>query len=421
MSFIFDDAHLEVKFYEDKLNVKFIGRKDRDFEDVFIPFNPGFKVKSVKQVEKYETGSIELEKTPISISAMYVRDFSRTIEIKLEGNVKPLFFEFWGSKNKNAHYLKQETLWYPFILLNRKTLSLYEVGMMLTNRHKEVEVNIHDKNKECKTVVSAEPKDDNTWCGFDLEPISLIRDKFSRTKMYNTMNYRCKIYVKENFKRLEINDIAEIFDEALYSLNKLLRLKPKYKTLYLIVLKGGGGFKSNNMIVLDSTTQPSKVKLFEHLTHELLHEWWPKVIADNKLLWMSEAIPEYIASLFSYIKEYRDEIHLKPFINMANKGLQASDYKPLATIPVHLTETEYNIVRGIGVLLLHKIASSIDVNNFLKLISKLSKETGLNLNKLINAFKTYKVPEKLIKWFIEVIEGKTKPKIDKLTTNTGKL
>ncbi|OYT27723.1 MAG: hypothetical protein B6U95_05655 [Thermofilum sp. ex4484_82] len=119
--------------------------------------------------------------------------------------------------------------------------------MMLTNRHKEVEVNIHDKNKECKTVVSAEPKDDNTWCGFDLEPISLIRDKFSRTKMYNTMNYRCKIYVKENFKRLEINDIAEIFDEALYSLNKLLRLKPKYKTLYLIVLKGGGGFKSNNM------------------------------------------------------------------------------------------------------------------------------------------------------------------------------
>ena len=421
MSFIFDDAHLEVKFYEDKLNVKFIGRKDRDFEDVFIPFNPGFKVKSVKQVEKYETGSIELEKTPISISAMYVRDFSRTIEIKLEGNVKPLFFEFWGSKNKNAHYLKQETLWYPFILLNRKTLSLYEVGMMLTNRHKEVEVNIYDKNKECKTVVSAEPKDDNTWCGFDLEPISLIRDKFSRTKMYNTMNYRCKIYVKENFKRLEINDIAEIFDEALYSLNKLLRLKPKYKTLYLIVLKGGGGFKSNNMIVLDSTTQPSKVKLFEHLTHELLHEWWPKVIADNKLLWMSEAIPEYIASLFSYIKEYRDEIHLKPFINMANKGLQASDYKPLATIPVHLTETEYNIVRGIGVLLLHKIASSIDVNNFLKLISKLSKETGLNLNKLINAFKTYKVPEKLIKWFIEVIEGKTKPKIDKLTTNTGKL
>ena len=421
MSFIFDDVHLEVKFYEDKLNVKFIGRKDRDFEDVFIPFNPGFKVKSVKQVEKYETGSIELEKTPISISAMYVRDFSRTIEIKLEGNVKPLFFEFWGSKNKNAHYLKQETLWYPFILLNRKTLSLYEVGMMLTNRHKEVEVNIHDKNKECKTVVSAEPKDDNTWYGFDLEPISLIRDKFSRTKMYNTMNYRCKIYVKENFKRLEINDIAEIFDEALYSLNKLLRLKPKYKTLYLIVLKGGGGFKSNNMIVLDSTTQPSKVKLFEHLTHELLHEWWPKVIADNKLLWMSEAIPEYIASLFSYIKEYRDEIHLKPFINMANKGLQASDYKPLATIPVHLTETEYNIVRGIGVLLLHKIASSIDVNNFLKLISKLSKETGLNLNKLINAFKTYKVPEKLIKWFIEVIEGKTKPKIDKLTTNTGKL
>ena len=421
MSFIFDDAHLEVKFYEDKLNVKFIGRKDRDFEDVFIPFNPGFKVKSVKQVEKYETGSIELEKTPISISAMYVRDFSRTIEIKLEGNVKPLFFEFWGSKNKNAHYLKQETLWYPFILLNRKTLSLYEVGMMLTNRHKEVEVNIHDKNKECKTVVSAEPKDDNTWYGFDLEPISLIRDKFSRTKMYNTMNYRCKIYVKENFKRLEINDIAEIFDEALYSLNKLLRLKPKYKTLYLIVLKGGGGFKSNNMIVLDSTTQPSKIKLFEHLTHELLHEWWPKVIADNKLLWMSEAIPEYIASLFSYIKEYRDEIHLKPFINMANKGLQASDYKPLATIPVHLTETEYNIVRGIGVLLLHKIASSIDVNNFLKLISKLSKETGLNLNKLINAFKTYKVPEKLIKWFIEVIEGKTKPKIDKLTTNTGKL
>ena len=421
MSFIFDDAHLEVKFYEDKLNVKFIGRKDRGFEDVFIPFNPGFKVKSVKQVEKYETGSIELEKTPISISAMYVRDFSRTIEIKLEGNVKPLFFEFWGSKNKNAHYLKQETLWYPFILLNRKTLSLYEVGMMLTNRHKEVEVNIHDKNKECKTVVSAEPKDDNTWCGFDLEPISLIRDKFSRTKMYNTMNYRCKIYVKENFKRLEINDVAEIFDEALYSLNKLLRLKPKHKTLYLIVLKGGGGFKSNNMIVLDSTTQPSKVKLFEHLTHELLHEWWPKVIADNKLLWMSEAIPEYIASLFSYIKEYRDEIHLKPFINMANKGLQASDYKPLATIPVHLTETEYNIVRGIGVLLLHKIASSIDVNNFLKLISKLSKETGLNLNKLINAFKTYKVPEKLIKWFIEVIEGKTKPKIDKLTTNTGKL
>ena len=421
MSFIFDDAHLEVKFYEDKLNVKFIGRKDRGFEDVFIPFNPGFKVKSVKQVEKYETGSIELEKTPISISAMYVRDFSRTIEIKLEGNVKPLFFEFWGSKNKNAHYLKQETLWYPFILLNRKTLSLYEVGMMLTNRHKEVEVNIHDKNKECKTVVSAEPKDDNTWCGFDLEPISLIRDKFSRTKMYNTMNYRCKIYVKENFKRLEINDIAEIFDEALYSLNKLLRLKPKYKTLYLIVLKGGGGFKSNNMIALDSTTQPSKIRLFEHLTHELLHEWWPKVIADNKLLWMSEAIPEYIASLFSYIKEYRDEIHLKPFINMANKGLQASDYKPLATIPVHLTETEYNIVRGIGVLLLHKIASSIDVNNFLKLISKLSKETGLNLNKLINAFKTYKVPEKLIKWFIEVIEGKTKPKIDKLTTNTGKL
>jgi len=92
MSFIFDDVHLEVKFYEDKLNVKFIGRKDRDFEDVFIPFNPGFKVKSVKQVEKYETGSIELEKTPISISAMYVRDFSRTIEIKLEGNVKPLFF-----------------------------------------------------------------------------------------------------------------------------------------------------------------------------------------------------------------------------------------------------------------------------------------------------------------------------------------
>ena len=421
MSFIFDDVHLEVKFYEDKLNVKFIGRKDRDLEDVFIPFNPGFKVKSVKQVEKYETGSIELEKTPISISAMYVRDFSRTIEIKLEGNVKPLFFEFWGSKNKNAHYLKQETLWYPFILLNRKTLSLYEVGMMLTNRHKEVEVNIHDKNKECKTVVSAEPKDDNTWYGFDLEPISLIRDKFSRTKMYNTMNYHCKIYVKENFKRLEINDIAEIFDEALYSLNKLLRLKPKHKTLYLIVLKGGGGFKSNNMIVLDSTTQPSKVKLFEHLTHELLHEWWPKVIADNKLLWMSEAIPEYIASLFSYIKEYRDEIHLKPFINMANKGLQASDYKPLATIPVHLTETEYNIVRGIGVLLLHKIASSIDVNNFLKLISKLSKETGLNLNKLINAFKTYKVPEKLIKWFIEVIEGKTKPKIDKLTTNTGKL
>ena len=421
MSFIFDDAHLEVKFYEDKLNVKFIGRKDRGFEDVFIPFNPGFKVKSVKQVEKYETGSIELEKTPISIGAMYVRDFSRTIEIKLEGNVKPLFFEFWGSKNKNAHYLKQETLWYPFILLNRKTLSLYEVGMMLTNRHKEVEVNIHDKNKECKTVVSAEPKDDNTWCGFDLEPISLIRDKFSRTKMYNTMNYRCKIYVKENFKRLEINDIAEIFDEALYSLNKLLRLKPKYKTLYLIVLKGGGGFKSNNMIALDSTTQPSKIRLFEHLTHELLHEWWPKVIADNKLLWMSEAIPEYIASLFSYIKEYRDEIHLKPFINMANKGLQASDYKPLATIPVHLTETEYNIVRGIGVLLLHKIASSIDVNNFLKLISKLSKETGLNLNKLINAFKTYKVPEKLIKWFIEVIEGKTKPKIDKLTTNTGKL
>lgn len=421
MSFIFDDAHLEVKFYEDKLNVKFIGRKDRGFEDVFIPFNPGFKVKSVKQVEKYETGSIELEKTPISIGAMYVRDFSRTIEIKLEGNVKPLFFEFWGSKNKNAHYLKQETLWYPFILLNRKTLSLYEVGMMLTNRHKEVEVNIHDKNKECKTVVSAEPKDDNTWYGFDLEPISLIRDKFSRTKMYNTMNYRCKIYVKENFKRLEINDIAEIFDEALYSLNKLLRLKPKYKTLYLIVLKGGGGFKSNNMIALDSTTQPSKIRLFEHLTHELLHEWWPKVIADNKLLWMSEAIPEYIASLFSYIKEYRDEIHLKPFINMANKGLQASDYKPLATIPVHLTETEYNIVRGIGVLLLHKIASSIDVNNFLKLISKLSKETGLNLNKLINAFKTYKVPEKLIKWFIEVIEGKTKPKIDKLTTNTGKL
>jgi len=53
MSFIFDDAHLEVKFYEDKLNVKFIGRKDRGFEDVFIPFNPGFKVKSVKQVEKF--------------------------------------------------------------------------------------------------------------------------------------------------------------------------------------------------------------------------------------------------------------------------------------------------------------------------------------------------------------------------------
>ena len=36
MSFIFDDVHLEVKFYEDKLNVKFIGRKDRDFDSLLV-------------------------------------------------------------------------------------------------------------------------------------------------------------------------------------------------------------------------------------------------------------------------------------------------------------------------------------------------------------------------------------------------
>ncbi|MCD6484243.1 MAG: hypothetical protein J7L47_03925 [Candidatus Odinarchaeota archaeon] len=406
---LFDVVHLDIWIYENTLRIKFGGTIKERINNIYVPINKGYKIHRVSHGMLYKPDKVELTDFPTAISALNIQTKLQTVEIELEGTVEPFLFEFWGSKGKYTHYLKQETIWYPFMYLKSSSTSALDFATVITKLHRKVEVNIHSSNDEYSTIVSAEPVDKNRWLGSNLEPLSLIQDKFTQVKSYHVSNYTVHVYQKVPDDLSPDYDVPEIFSDVLSSFNKYLSLELPYKTIYLVALNGGGGFKSNNLIVIDNSIASDKRKIFTLIAHELMHEWWPKIIVDEKILWMSEAIPDYIAALLTYLGGYSNNLKLDNFLNMAVKGLSAPDYHPLASIPVSLTETEYNVMRGLGVMVLHKIAKSIGTDTFVKLIGKLSKENALTFDKLLSALNSYGVPENTLQWFTNVIEGKTKP------------